>query len=94
MVLASLYPKEQVCKLSICRSPLIITYNEIADNILKFVATTLSGASRIDVVFDVYWPDSMKNTEIDQRSVGKIQLKTIVGAVSIKQRLISSSKQS
>ena len=54
MVLASLYPKEQVCKLSICRSPLIITYNEIADNILKFVATTLSGASRIDVVFDVY----------------------------------------
>ena len=53
---------------------------------MKFVAATLSGASRIDVVFDVYWPDSMKNTEIGQRSVGKIQLNTIMGAVSVKQR--------
>ena len=50
---------------------------------MKFVATTLSGAFRIDVVFNVYWPDSMKNTEIGQHSVGKIQLKAIVGAVSI-----------
>ena len=76
----------QRTSLRICRSPLIMTYNGISDNILKFVATTLSGASRIDVVFDVYWPDSMKNTEIGQRSVGKIQLNTIMGAVSIKQR--------
>lgn len=31
-----------------------LTYNEFADNVLKFVVTTSNGASRINMVFDVY----------------------------------------
>ena len=63
-----------------------LTYNEFTDNILnKFVTSTTSGASRIDIVFDIYRPDSIKNAERGQRSVGSIQLKTIVGAAPIKQ---------
>ena len=33
---------------------------------ILFVATTASGASRIDMVFDVYLPDSIKNAERGQ----------------------------
>ena len=47
--------------------------------------TTTSGASRNDIVFDQYRSDSIKNAEKGQRSMEKIQLKTIVGAVPIKQ---------
>ena len=49
-----------------------LTYNEFADNILKFLATINFGVSRIDIVFDVYQSDSVKNAERAQCSVGKI----------------------
>ena len=49
-----------------------LTYNEFADNILKFLATINFGVSRIDRVFDVYQSDSVKNAERAQCSVGKI----------------------
>ena len=65
----------------VCQSNYIgLTYNEFADNILKFVVTTTSGASRIDIVFD-----SIKNAERGQRSIDRLQLKKIVGAAPIKQ---------
>lgn len=54
-------------------------------NILTFLATMSSGASRIDIVFDGCQSNSILNTERYQLLMGNIQLKTIVGAVSIKQ---------
>ena len=48
-----------------------LTYNKFADNILKFLATINFGVSRIDIVFDVYQSDSIKNAERTQCSVGK-----------------------
>ena len=48
-----------------------LTYNKFADNILKFLATINFGVSRIDIVFDVYQSDSIKNAERAQCSVGK-----------------------
>ena len=54
-------------------------------NILTFLATMSSGVSRIDIVFDGFQPNSILNTERYQLLMGNIHLKTIVGAVSIKQ---------
>ena len=36
-----------------------LTYNEFADNILKFLATINFGVSRIDIVFDVYQSEEL-----------------------------------
>lgn len=70
----------------VCQSTYIgLTYNKFADNILTFLATMSSGASRIDIVFDGCQSNSILNTERYQLLMGNIQLKTIVGAVSIKQ---------
>ena len=39
--------------------------NDSAENILKFLATTTTyGDSRIDIVFDVYQSDAIKNAKI------------------------------
>ena len=62
-----------------------LTFNEFADSLLNRALTLTSGASRIDIVFDVYRPHSIKNAERGHRSVGKVRLKTIVGAAQIKQ---------
>ena len=71
----------------VCQSNYIgLAYSEFADDILKFLETTTSGISRIDKVFQVYWSSSIKNGERYQRPVGKINLKTIMGAVASKQR--------
>ena len=67
------------------RSILGLTFNEFADSLLNRALTLTSGASRIDIVFDVYRPHSIKNAERGHRSVGKVRLKTIVGAAQIKQ---------
>ena len=68
----------------VCRSNSIgLTYYKVADKIFKFVAATVSCPSRIDMVFDVSQPDSLKNAVKCQCSLGKLQLKTIQGASQI-----------
>ena len=52
-----------------------LTFNEFADSLLNRALTLTSGASRIDIVFDVYRPHSIKNAERGHRSVGKVRLK-------------------
>ena len=54
-------------------------------NILTFLATMSTGASRIDIVFVGCQPNSILNTDRYQLLMGNIQLITIVVAVSIKQ---------
>lgn len=58
-----------ICQQSNCIG---LIYNEFADNILNFLAKTIFGAFRINIAFDVYRFDSMKNAERIQRSMGMI----------------------
>ena len=62
-----------------------LTYNEFADDLLKFVVARSSGSKCIDIVFDVYYKNSIKNAERGNRSSGKLQFKVIVGSSKIKQ---------
>lgn len=61
------------------------TYDEFADELLKCAVVSCTGATRVDIVFDVYLEDSIKNAERGKREVGKLQFKTILGSQQIKQ---------
>ena len=58
-----------------------LTFNELADTILQRAFSLIINASRINIVFDVYQPISIKNAERGNRLVGKIRFKSIVGAL-------------
>ena len=62
-----------------------LTYNELADDLLKFAIASSRGAKRIDIVLNVYRDDSIRNAERGHPSTGKLQFKTIVGSSVIKQ---------
>ena len=62
-----------------------LTFNELADTILQRPFSLIINASRIDIVSDVNRPISIKNAERENRSVGKIRFKVIVGASKINQ---------
>ena len=62
-----------------------LTFNELDDTILQCAFPLIINASRIDIIFDVYRPISIKNAERGNRSVGKICFKAIVSASKIKQ---------
>ena len=53
--------------------------------ILQRAFSLIINASRIDIVFDVYRPSSIKNTERENGSVGKNRFKAIVDASKINQ---------
>ena len=40
-----------------------LTYNGLADDLLKFAIASSRGAKRIDIIFDVYRDDSIINAE-------------------------------
>ena len=61
-----------------------LTYNEFADDILKFAVSRRSGSKRIDIAFDVYYENSIKNPERGNRCTSKLQFETIVGLFQIK----------
>ena len=48
-----------------------LIYNKFADDILKFAVARRSGSKRIDIVFDVYYENSIK-------AAGKLQFKAIL----------------
>ena len=62
-----------------------LTYNEFADDLLKFAVASSLGSKLMDIVFDVYRESSMKNAERGHRSTGALQFKNIVGSSQIKQ---------
>lgn len=61
------------------------TFDSYADEILKAAVLSSAGASRIDIVFDVYREHSIKNAERTRRETGKLQFKRIIGTQVIKQ---------
>ena len=61
------------------------TFDSFADELLKSAVSSSIGASRIDIVFDVYREHSIKNTERGHRETGKLQFKQIIGNQTIKQ---------
>ena len=62
-----------------------LTYNEFADDLLKFMVAKSLGSKQIDVVFNVYYENSIKNAERGNCSTGKLQINAIIGSSKIKQ---------
>ena len=62
-----------------------MTFNEFADELLKFAVISSFGASRIDIMFDVYLHNSIKNVERENRETGKLQFQQVIGTQTIKQ---------
>ena len=62
-----------------------LTYNQFPDNLLKLVVAKSCESKRMDVVFDVYRENSIKNAERGNRSTGQIQFSVIVGSTKITQ---------
>ena len=54
------------------------TFDEFADELLKYVLTSSSDARRIDIVFDDFRETSIKNAERGPREVGRLQFKKIL----------------
>ena len=69
-----------------------LTYKEFATRLLKYIVSCARSATRIDVVFDVYKENSIKDVERLRRSSGELVVKKIVATSSIKQwnQLLSS----
>ena len=69
-----------------------LTYRQFAVTLLKYVLKCAGSATRIDVVFDVYIPNSIKDVERARRSTGELTVKQIIPTTSIKQwsQLLSS----
>ena len=62
-----------------------LTYNQFADDLLKLVVAKSCRSKQMDVVFDVYRENSIKNAERGNRSTGQIQFNVIVGSTKITQ---------
>ena len=61
------------------------TYDSYADHLLTTAVATSANASRIDIVFDVYREQSIKNAERVNRESGKLEVKRIIGGQKVKQ---------
>ena len=57
-----------------------LTYNQFADDLLKLVVAKSCRSKRMDVVFDVYQENSIKNAEKGNLLTGQIQLNVIIGS--------------
>ena len=62
-----------------------LTYNEFSDDLLQFAVVWRSGWNIVDIVFDVYYENSITNAERGNGFIGKLQFKAIVGSSQIKQ---------
>ena len=69
------------------------TFGELAGNMLSQVLAITKNSSRVDVVFDVYRPVSIKNAERIRRATSSIEIRNIVPDHPIKQwnHFLSSS---
>ena len=69
-----------------------LTYRQFAESLLKYIVKCAGTATRIDVVFDVYIENSIKDVERARRSSGELLVKQIVPTSPIKQwsQLLSS----
>lgn len=54
-------------------------------DLLKLVVAKSSGAKHVDIVFDVYYDNSIKYAESGNRCTDKLQFKIIVGSSQIKE---------
>ena len=70
-----------------------LTYRELANRLLETILTAGKNAKRIDVVFDIYTKNSVKDRERNRRSKPSLQLQQIVLNSVIKQwdALLSSN---
>ena len=62
-----------------------MTYSQFATVLLKKVLSIGRDSSRIDVVFDVYLDNSIKDVERNRRSCGELKLQQIIPDAEIKQ---------
>ena len=62
-----------------------LTYNQFADDLLKLVVTKRCGSKWMNVVFDVYRENSLKNSDRGNHSTGQIQFNVISGSAKITQ---------
>ena len=74
--------------------PLKSTYSEFAVRLLKYVLSNGSQSKRIDVVFDAYENNSIKDVERNRRSSGELSVQKLLPNVEIKQwsLFLSSNK--
>ena len=71
-----------------------LTYSEFAAHLLSFIIGCSKSAKRVDVVFDVYVDNSIKDVERTRRSHGELRLKKIIPTAQIKQwNLLLSSNE-
>ena len=61
------------------------TFDSFTDELLESAVSSSIGASRIDIVFDVYRDHSIKNAERGHRETGTLQFRWIIGNQTIKQ---------
>ncbi|XP_066925450.1 uncharacterized protein [Clytia hemisphaerica] len=71
-----------------------LTFDQFSTKLLKSIVSATPSASRIDVVFDVYFETSIKDVERQRRSTGEMTVKQIVSSAPIKQwgQLLSSGE--
>ena len=62
-----------------------MTHSQFATVLLKNVLPIGRDSSRIDVVFDVYLDNSIKDVERNRRSCGELKLQQIIPDAEIKQ---------
>ena len=65
-----------------------MTYSQFATVLLKKVLSIGRDSSRIDVVFDVYLDNSIKDVERNRCSCGELKLQQIIPDAEIKQRAL------
>ena len=70
-----------------------MSFGQVADMVFKNVLSSGSRSKRIDVVFDVYLENSIKNAEHCRHGISTIQYQTILPATKVTQRkkFLSSS---
>ena len=62
-----------------------LAYNQFADDLLKLKVAKSCGSKQMNVVFDVYWENSIKNAGRGNCSTGQIQFSVIIGSAKITQ---------
>ena len=62
-----------------------VTFDEFANELLKYGLTSSFDARCIDIVFDVYRETSTKNSKRGHREVGRLHFKKIIRSQYIKQ---------
>ena len=74
--------------------PLKSTYSEFAVRLLKYVLSNRSQSKRIDIVFDVYENNSIKDVERYRRSSSELSVQKLLLNMEIKQwSLLFSSNE-